>query len=132
MSVPSRLTRAFTTGLSKTEFKQRYPYLDPDETLEGFLNHHISKGDVAYDWREKFKGFADWRNRKARAEQADSEGTDSAGLPHDPIKRGNIGKTTEGTYGVEFLAAVERHMADGLEFDEAHSRAVSELEGEST
>ena len=132
MSVPTRLTRDFTTGLSKAEFNHRYPYLDADETLEGFLNHHISKGDTAHDWREKFLGFADWRNRKVRAERASADGTDSMGLPNDPIKRASIGVTTEGDVGIQFFAAVERHLQAGLDFDAAHAAATAELEGEST
>lgn len=131
MSVPTRLTRDFTTGLSKAEFSQRFPYLDPDETLEGFFNHHISKGDRAHDWRERFLGFAQYRNTRARI-QAEERDTDSMGLPLDPVKRAKMQTTTEGDYGIQFIAALERHQQAGLSFDEAHAAATAELEGESS
>jgi hypothetical protein len=132
MSIPSRLTRDFVTGLTKAEFKQRFPYLDPDETLEGFLNYHISKGDRSHNWQESFLGFADWRNRKVRAERAGSGDTDSMGLPIDGIERAKVGASTEGDYGTRFLSIVEKNLALGMTFEQAHAEAVKELEGEST
>lgn len=130
MSVPTRLTRDFATGMTRAEFKNRFPYLDPDETKEGFLNYHISKGDVSHDWRESFLGFADYRNRRVRAERAESKGTDSMGLPLDARKRATIQVSTEGDYGTRFLHALERHLQDGLDFDTAHAATIAELEGD--
>lgn len=130
MSIPTRLDRSFRTGLSKVEFQQKFPYIDADETLEGFLNYHIGKGDHSHNWQESFLGFADWRNRRVRAERAESSGTDSMGLPIDGAKRASMNTSTEGTYGIRFMHLVDRNLDQGMTFDEAHSAAIEELEGE--
>lgn len=127
---PARLTRAFQTALSRVEFTEAYPYIDPDETLEAFLNHHISKGDTAYDWSEKFRGFAAYRNAKAKAARQESVSTDSMGLPLDGRQRAKIGQTTESGYGRRFLDRLQHHLSAGLPFGEARAQAISDLEGD--
>lgn len=132
MPTPDRLTRQWAPRISKPEFREKFPYLDPEETLEGFFNHHISKGDRAYDWNERFLGFAQFRNTRARIEAMEKSDTDSMGLPLDPVKRATMQSTTEGDFGIRFIEALERHQAAGLSFDEAHAAATAELEGESS
>lgn len=125
---PSRLTRDFTTGMSQAEFKQAFPSLDPAETLEAFLNYHIAKGDTSYDWREKFRGFAAYRQDRQRKEEKDNQ-TDSLGLPTDRQARAQNGATESG-YGQRFLERIQHHLSQGLAFEQARLQAIADLEGD--
>lgn len=127
--VNTSLDPAFQPVMTKADFKTKYPYLDPEETLDAFRDYYIAKGARSHDWTAQFRLFAQYRNTRARLDA--TRETDSMGLPNDPVKRATMQTSTEGDFGIQFMEAIERHLKQGLSFDEAHAAATAELEGES-
>lgn len=125
---PSRLTRDFTTGMDKVTFRTMFPSLNPEETLEAFFNYHIARGDTSHDWRERFRGFAAYRQDRARTQEKDTK-TDSLGLPTDRHQRAQNGAVESG-YGQRFLDRLRHHLGEGLNFEQARTAAINDLEGD--
>ena len=76
------LTRAFLpskVGFTAQMFKVSFPNLNPGDTLERFLSHHISKGDTSKNWFERFMSFAAEGERRAR-EAANNHETETNSL----------------------------------------------------
>jgi len=132
MSVPTPLPSDWRPTMTPAQMKKDFPLLDPHRTLQAFIAYKQSKNARSTAWNAEFYLFCDWRQRQAADKRREARDTDSMGLPLDGQKRATIGTTTEGDYGIRFMAALERHQQSGLSFDEAHAAATAELEGEST
>jgi len=112
------------------KIKALFPAVEPHGALRDFVAFHLHHGTVSADWDAAFLGWCSGRQHKADEHQRDTKQTDSMGLPLDAKKRATILVSTEGDYGVRFLAALDRHLQDGLDFDTAHAATIYELEGD--
>lgn len=59
-------------GYTEQLFKAEFPLLDFSHTVNGFVAHHMSKGDVSENWLGKFLTYAQIGQRKAMEERQTS------------------------------------------------------------
>lgn len=131
MSLPAPMPVNWSPTAKPDEVRAEFPDIDVKAVLAAFKALAKTRNKRSADWDQEFWLFCEYRQRQAAERLKASRDTDSLGLPLDPKKRAKMQKTTEGDYGIRFLARLEHHQALGLTADEAHAAAVADLEGES-